>query len=145
MVLEPGFRPAPAGHAQQGRKAGVAADRVDGARDFGRVHGPAIGAGVAVVLVVVGPVFGQGHHKAAVHQAARQIGMHPGRTARAMRDDHQAPIATHRRALWRELHVEVPAFDRAFGVAGWVVEPDRAVLLRGRDFSQTNAGPGSSA
>ena len=156
MLLEAGGRPATTRHAeggvaagrhavdadlvelQQRREARIAADRIDGARHLGRPQLPAVGARVAVVPVVVSAVFRQGDNEAGFDQAARQIGMHPGRAARAVRDDDQPAVATQRCALCRHVQRERAALERPRFGAGRVVQRDRAVGGGGRDLAQAH-------
>ncbi len=133
---------------QQGRESGVAADGVDGARHLGRPQRPAVGTGIAVVTVVVGMVLGHRHHVARLHERSGQVGMHPGRAARAVRYDDEAPVAALRRRIDGQLQRHATAPDRLLWPGArvedrdWTIVPARGQcrLAQGRRMGHRRDG-----
>ena len=130
---------------QQGCEARIAADRVDGPRHLLRPDRPAVGPGVAVVDGVVGMMLRHGDDETGLDQAARQVGMHPGVAARAVRDDDEAAVAARRHGVGREQQHEAAARQRSRLGRGRIEDRHRAVLRRRGDLGQADGGPGQAA
>jgi len=130
---------------EQGRETHVAAQHVDGARDFQRAAFPALGADLAVVAPVVAGVFGQGHHKTGAGQGQGQIALRPGLAPGAVRDHDEAAVATLRSALWCDGQRETAALHGLGRAAGGVEDGDGAVVLAAGQFVQAHGGLGSQA
>ncbi len=96
------------------RECRMLRDTIDRLRDFVWPLAPAHRTGIGGVEVVVRVMQGDCHCEAATHQRTRQVHVHPGRAARAVRDDDQSPVAFDRRAVRHPRQSERPLPDGNF-------------------------------